>query len=113
MEGFSLKELLFSYNESYVPEVDVEGIIGVKKKKYGFSKRKWKEIIFANFISKIKKVLNEEFCCGVGAAMCCSLNYHQHFLHQMTIIFNKIFRTNCLRRNPPTHWIFQEGCIEE
>jgi hypothetical protein len=32
MEGFLLKKLLLSYDESYVPEVDVEGIIGVKKK---------------------------------------------------------------------------------
>jgi len=33
MEGFSLKELLLSYNESYIPEMDVEGMISVKKKK--------------------------------------------------------------------------------
>jgi hypothetical protein len=33
MEGFSLKEFFFSYDESYVHEVDVEGLIGVKKKK--------------------------------------------------------------------------------
>ncbi len=33
MDKFSLKELLFSYDESYVLEVDVEGMIGVKKKK--------------------------------------------------------------------------------
>jgi hypothetical protein len=33
MDRFSLKELLFSYDESYVPKVDVEGMIGVKKKK--------------------------------------------------------------------------------
>jgi hypothetical protein len=33
MEGFSLKELLFSYDENYVLKVDVEGIIGVKQKK--------------------------------------------------------------------------------
>jgi len=32
MEGFLLKELLRSYNESYVFEVDVEGMTGVKKK---------------------------------------------------------------------------------
>jgi hypothetical protein len=32
MEGFLLKELLLSYDESYLPEVDVEGMIGVKKK---------------------------------------------------------------------------------
>jgi hypothetical protein len=31
MEGFSLKELLLSYDGSYVFEVDVEGMIGVKK----------------------------------------------------------------------------------
>jgi hypothetical protein len=40
MEGFLLKEFLLSYNESYVLEVDVEGMIGLKKKKYGLSKRK-------------------------------------------------------------------------
>ncbi len=33
MEGFSLKEILLSYNESYVLEMDVEGMFGVKKKK--------------------------------------------------------------------------------
>jgi hypothetical protein len=33
MEGFSLKELLLSYDESYVPKVDVEGMISVMEKK--------------------------------------------------------------------------------
>jgi len=33
MEGFSLKEFLLLYDESYVLEVDAEGMIGVKKKK--------------------------------------------------------------------------------
>jgi hypothetical protein len=32
MEGLLLKELLLSYNGSYLPVVDVEGMIGVKKK---------------------------------------------------------------------------------
>jgi hypothetical protein len=31
MEGFLLKEILFSYDESYILEVDVERMIGVKK----------------------------------------------------------------------------------
>jgi hypothetical protein len=31
MEGLSLNELLFSYNENYIPEANVEGMIGVKK----------------------------------------------------------------------------------
>jgi hypothetical protein len=33
MEGFLLKELLLSYNESYIPKVDIEGMINVKKTK--------------------------------------------------------------------------------
>jgi len=39
MDGFPLKELLLSYNESYVLEVDVEGMIGVKKKKNSIKKK--------------------------------------------------------------------------
>jgi hypothetical protein len=35
-----VKELLFSYNENYIFKVDVEGMIGVKKKIYNFNKRK-------------------------------------------------------------------------
>jgi hypothetical protein len=81
---------LLSYDESYIPEVDVEGMISVKKKK-NFSKRKWKEIVFINFASKIKKVLSEKSCCGVRAMMCCSLNYCQHFPRQMTWILKHKF----------------------
>jgi hypothetical protein len=32
MKGFLLKELLLSYDETYLPEVDVEGMTGVKEK---------------------------------------------------------------------------------
>jgi hypothetical protein len=52
MEEFSLKKLLLSYNENYVLEIDVEGMIGLKKKKYGFNKRKWKEIMSINSIQR-------------------------------------------------------------
>jgi len=77
MEGFSLKELLLLYNESYVLEVDVEGMINLKNKKCNFSKRKWKEIMSINSISKIEKVLNEKSCRRIQATMCYSLNcYH-------------------------------------
>jgi hypothetical protein len=79
MEGFSLKKLLLSYDENYVPKVDVEGMIGVNIKKNSLSKRKQKEIVFINFVSRIKKVLNEESYCGVETMMCHSLNYYQHF----------------------------------
>jgi len=40
-----LKELLLSYDESYITHIDIEGMIGVKEKK-NFSKKKWKEIFF-------------------------------------------------------------------
>ncbi len=55
MEGFLLKELLLSYDESYVLEVDVEGMIGLKKKKYGLSKRKMKGYNVHKFCFKNKK----------------------------------------------------------
>jgi hypothetical protein len=38
MEGFLLKELLFSYDENCIFEMDVEGMIGMKEKK-NFSKK--------------------------------------------------------------------------
>jgi hypothetical protein len=91
MEGFLLKELLRSYNESYVLEVDVEGMTGVKKYIYNFNNRKWKKIVFINSILRIKKVLSKESCCGVGVAMCCSLNCCQHFPHQMKGILRHDF----------------------
>ncbi len=54
MKGFSSKEFLLSYNESYVLEVDVEGMIGLKKKKYGFNKKKQKEIMSITFVFRIE-----------------------------------------------------------
>jgi hypothetical protein len=83
MDRFSLKELLLSYDESYVPKVDVEGMISVKKKK-SFSKKKRKEIMSLNFVLKIEKVLSEKSYRGVKAAMSCSLKCCQHFPHEMT-----------------------------
>jgi hypothetical protein len=44
MEGLSLKELLLSYNASYVLEVDVEGMIGLKKYIYNFHKKKGRRL---------------------------------------------------------------------
>jgi len=74
MEGFLLKELLLSYDESYVLEVDVEGMISLKKNICGFNKKKWKEIVSVTFVSKTEKILNEESYCGVRVVMCCSLS---------------------------------------
>jgi hypothetical protein len=69
----------------------------VWRKKINFSERKWKKIVFLNFVLRIEKVLNEESCRGVGAAMCCSLNCCQHFPREMTRLlrhefWNKLFK---------------------
>jgi hypothetical protein len=40
LDGFILRELIISYDETHVPIVDDEGQIGVKKKQYIFHKRK-------------------------------------------------------------------------
>ncbi len=40
VDGYSLKQLLVSYNESNIPTIDEGGEIGVGKKQYTFQKRK-------------------------------------------------------------------------
>jgi hypothetical protein len=40
MEGVLLKEFLLSYDENYVFEINVEGMISVKKKKLQYEKTK-------------------------------------------------------------------------
>jgi hypothetical protein len=53
-----------SYDESYVFEVDIEGMINVKGKK-NFSKKKWMEIMSLNFVLRIEKMLSKESYCGL------------------------------------------------
>ncbi len=70
--------------------------------------------MFVNYVSKIKRVLNEKSCYGVGVPMCYSLNCYQHFLRQiMGLSLDKNSRTSHLRRELPTCLTFQEGYIEE
>jgi hypothetical protein len=47
----------------------------VKEKKTLVKENK-RRIVSLNFISRMKKVLSEESCRGVGAVLCYSLNYH-------------------------------------
>jgi hypothetical protein len=58
MEGFLLKEFLFSYGESYVLEVDLEGMIGVKKIKMASIRKHRRRFFLKNSVSKIKMVLS-------------------------------------------------------
>jgi hypothetical protein len=71
METLSMKELLLSYDESYILKVDVKRMIGMKKKEHNFNKKKQKEIMSINFVLRIKKMLSEESCCGVEVAILC------------------------------------------
>ncbi len=41
MDGYSLKQLFVSYDESSIPTIDDDEEIGVRKKQYTFWKRKW------------------------------------------------------------------------
>ncbi len=74
LNGTSLHALLYSYDRSYVLEVDEEGAVGAKKKKNTFNKRKRKESESKHPILRMKKILSN-VCHDVGAKMCCSLNY--------------------------------------
>jgi hypothetical protein len=49
MEGFLLKQILFSYDESYVLEMDVQGMIGVKKKYIYYKKAKGDRVLKFHF----------------------------------------------------------------
>jgi hypothetical protein len=40
LDGYSLRRLLISYDESHIPIVDEEGETGVRKKQYTFQKKK-------------------------------------------------------------------------
>jgi hypothetical protein len=87
----SLHAFLCSYDKSYVPKVDDEGEIGVKKKNYTFNKRKKKENETKHPIPKMKKILSDKTCRGVKAKSCCSLNCCQHFPCETMILFKQEF----------------------
>jgi hypothetical protein len=58
--GHSLKALLKSYEDNHISDVDVEGAIGVKKKRYTFHKKKKKTLDVDIPMSRINKLLFEE-----------------------------------------------------
>jgi hypothetical protein len=93
--------------------VDIDGMINVKKKKYNFSKRKWKEIVSLNFVLRIEKMLSEESCCGIGVAMGCFKIFVNISFEKWQDCLNTNSGTSRLRRELPTCWIFQEGYPEK
>jgi hypothetical protein len=62
------------------------GAIGVKKKKYSFRKRMQNVVDSEGSISRIEKMLSEEFVCNVGVAKCWAMNFCQHFPHEMNLL---------------------------
>jgi hypothetical protein len=55
--GYPLKEHLIVFNETHIPYVDDVGIIGVKKQKKSFHKKKRSVADFEGSIFRIEKVL--------------------------------------------------------
>ncbi len=44
LDGFTIREILVSYDEIHVPTIDDEGQIDVRKKQYTFQKKKQKNV---------------------------------------------------------------------
>jgi hypothetical protein len=55
------------------------GVVGVKKKKHSFHKRKQNVVDSKGFISRIEKMLLKELVCSVGVTKCCAMNCCEHF----------------------------------
>jgi len=79
LDGYPLIEHLIAFDDTHIPNVDDMGEIGVKKTKYSFHKRKQSVVGFKGSISRIEKVLLDEFVRNVGVAKCCTMNCCQHF----------------------------------
>jgi len=91
MDGYSLKQLFVSYNESNIPTIDEEGEIGVRKKQYTFQKRKQSVRNFDRSMSRIEKLLSKESIWNVNFALCCTRNCCQHFPHEKTMLLKEKF----------------------
>jgi hypothetical protein len=84
--GTPFIEHLITFNDTHIPNVDDVEEIGVKKTKYSFHKRKRNVVDFKGSISRIEKVLLEEFVRNVGVAKCCTMNCCQHFPCEKTLL---------------------------
>jgi hypothetical protein len=67
------------------------GVVGVKKKKCSFHKRKPSVANSNGSISRIEKMLSKESMCNVGAAKCCAVNCSQHVPSKKTLLLNQEF----------------------
>jgi hypothetical protein len=112
MEGFSLKELLLSYDEIYMLEVYVEGMIDMKIYIYSFSKRMEGDCVLKfHFEDREGVEQGILFWCWSNDVL--FLKLLSTFPSANDGIVYTHSKTNRLRREPPTHWIFQEGYIKK
>jgi hypothetical protein len=86
------------------------GIVGVKKKKYSFHKRKQNTIDYEGSVFTIDKVLLKESMHNVHVALCCNMNCCQHFLQEKTLLKQKFW--SLLFEDHKTCGLdIQESCI--
>ncbi len=86
LDQYPLIEHLITFNETHIPDVDDVGVVGVKKEKYSFHKRKQSVVDSEGSIFRIEKMLSKEFVCNVGVAKCCAMNCCQHFPREKTLL---------------------------
>jgi hypothetical protein len=91
MDGYSLKQFLISYDENNIPTIDEEGEIGVRKKQYTFQKRKRSVGHSNRSMSRIEKLLSQEFVQNVSFVLCCAQNCCQHFPCEKTTLLKEEF----------------------
>jgi hypothetical protein len=91
LDGYPFIKHLISFNETHIPYVHDVGVVGVKKKKYSFHKRKRNIADFEGSIFKIEKMLSKESVRNVGAAESCAMNCCQHFPCENTLLLRQKF----------------------
>ncbi len=91
MDGYSLKYFFVSYDETKIPIVDEEGKIVVRKKQYIFQKKKQGVGHSNQLMSRINKLLSQEFFWNVSSTLCYAQNCCQHFPSKKTKLLKEIF----------------------
>jgi hypothetical protein len=91
LDGYPFIKHFIAFNETHISDVDDVGVVGVKKKKCSFHKRKRSAIDFKGSVSRIEKMLIEESMCNVGAEKCCTMNCFQHFPREKALLLKQEF----------------------
>jgi hypothetical protein len=85
------ESFLKSYDDNHISYVNVEGTIGVKKKKKTFQKRKIKALDVDVPMSRVDKFLYKESIRTIRTIVSCSLNCCQYFSCEKTTLMKDEF----------------------